>query len=53
MKSPPQTVSQITAKVAQLGFGSRVDRFVGPSGYRAAVDALETSFRTQLAKEGE
>jgi hypothetical protein len=28
-----------------------VDRFVDPSGYLAAVNALETTYRNQLAQE--
>jgi len=31
----------------------RADRFVDPSGYRAAVDDLEKAYRKQMASESE
>lgn len=36
----------------QPGDAYKVDRFVDPAGYRAAVDNLEMTYRKQMAQEG-
>ena len=47
-----QPVPDARTEVPSLGDPYKADRFVDSSGYRAAVDALEAAYNTEMAREG-